>query len=219
LKIVVYQPSALVCDRCDCHDSRRLGGLHGSQLDRRKKQRRQREMAEDIDTELKLEAVCGLPPPARCHDTGIIDEYVQGALPGEFGLGERAHRCQRCQIDDRDLDIGGRRFGSNRGNGTLGALRIATSKHDLCTLARQHTRRLISDAAVGAGNQYTFARLLSDIGDSPSLGDLHQRSRFACRFGSKTTTGKLVRARARAPIYLARPDTSGDPVGHGQGYL
>ena len=67
---------------------------------------RQREVAEMIDAELRLDALRGQRQRAR-HHAGVVDEQVQRAARREEGRAERAHGFEVGEIERRHLEPAG----------------------------------------------------------------------------------------------------------------
>ena len=83
---------------------------------------------------------------------------------GQLACGKLADRGERGEIEKSHLhlDTGGIRF--QAGQGGFAALPVATGEDDVRAFASQLQCGVVADAAVGSGDEDTFACLGRDVG-------------------------------------------------------
>jgi hypothetical protein len=118
----------------------------------------QREVAEVVRADLRLEAVGGASL-GDGHDAGVVDEQVEVALPG---LGERADGREVREVEVAHLGRAG-----HRRRELLAAARVAHGEHDVGAHPGELARSDQADAAGRAGHHRGLAVEGGQVGGGP----------------------------------------------------
>src|SRR5512133_662830 len=96
-----------------------------------------------VRTDLQLEAV-RRTPFRRSHNAGVVDQYIDVALPG---VCERVYRCQVSEIKAANFALAGDGL-CNR----LSFSHVADREHDPSTGFRERPRGWQPDATIGTSD-------------------------------------------------------------------
>ena len=124
-------------------------------------------MAEVVGRELKLDPVRG-HGPRRHHHPGVVDQQVEVLVVVGHLAGEATDRLQVGEVEEPDLDPGGRHRVADRHLGLLRLPGAARGPHNGRAGAGELARRDQAEAAVGAGDDGRAAALVGDLVGCPA---------------------------------------------------